>query len=79
MPPIEAMMKGARVVTTKCACLEEVTQKKATYVENPRDTVDWIEKIKEAQAKEKKRYSFQEYNLKEITEQYTDVFRSIIL
>ena len=79
MPPVEAMMKGARVVTTKCTCLEEVTQKKATYVDDPRDVNDWIKRIKEAQTKEKKICSFPEYNLKEITEKYMDVFSSIIL
>lgn len=73
MPPIEAMMKGARVVTTKCSCLEEVTQGKATYVDNPKDEKDWIEKMKEAFKTEKKVYTFECYNLKTVTNQYIEL------
>lgn len=49
MPPIEAMFFGARVVTTKCASILEVTQGKAVYVDDPYDTGEWIEKIKSGQ------------------------------
>ena len=49
MPPIEAMFFGARVVTTKCASILEVTQGKAVYVDDPYDTGEWIEKIKYGQ------------------------------
>lgn len=73
MPPIEAMMKGARVVTTKCSCLEEVTQGKATYVDDPKDETDWVRKIKEAFTKERKKYPFECYNLETITRQYIDL------
>ena len=46
MPPIEAMFFGAKVVTTKCASIPEVTQEKAVYVNDAYDTNEWIEKIK---------------------------------
>lgn len=45
MPPIEAMLFGTPVVTTRKTCLEEVTQGKATYVEDPNDVDEWIKKI----------------------------------
>ena len=45
MPPVEAMYLGARVITTKCASIPEVTQGKAIYVDNPYDAEEWIEKI----------------------------------
>ncbi len=73
MPPIEAMMKGARVVTTKCSCIEEVTQGLATYVDDPKDAKDWIKRIKEAQGKEKIKRDFDCYSLENITRQYIDI------
>lgn len=42
MPPIEAMLWGKPVVTTKCACIPEVTQQKADYVDDPKDVGEWI-------------------------------------
>ncbi|MCI8535434.1 MAG: glycosyltransferase family 4 protein [Hungatella sp.] len=46
MPPIEAMLFETPVVTTRKTCLEEVTQGKANYVDDPYDISDWIRKIK---------------------------------
>ena len=45
MPTVEAMYFGARVVTTQCACIPEVTQGKAVYVQDPYDAEEWIRKI----------------------------------
>lgn len=42
MPPIEAMLFGAVVVTTDRACIPEVTQGKANYVKDPYDVTEWI-------------------------------------
>ena len=42
MPPVEAMLFGSKVVTTKCTCIPEVTQNKANYVEDPYDVDEWI-------------------------------------
>lgn len=47
MPPVEAMLFGSRVVTTRCASIPEVTQGKAIYVDDPYNEDDWIEKIQE--------------------------------
>jgi len=46
MPPVEAMLFGTRVVTTKCTSIPEVTQGKAVYVEDPYSEEEWIEKIR---------------------------------
>ena len=78
IPPIEAMIKGARVVTTKCACIEEITQGKATYVDDPKDVNEWIEKIKEAQEKRRIRHEFIDYSIGVITEQYMEVFNQAL-
>lgn len=45
MPPVEAMYLGTPVVTTRCASIPEVTQNKATYVDNPCDATEWIAKV----------------------------------
>ncbi|MBP5528618.1 MAG: glycosyltransferase family 4 protein [Lachnospiraceae bacterium] len=74
MPPVEAMMKGAKVVTTRCTCIEEITQGKATYVDDPLNPEEWALKIKEAALLERKRYDFPEYELKEVALKYIDVF-----
>lgn len=48
MPPVEAMLFGTPVVTTRCASIPEVTQGKAVYVEDPYNVEEWICKINEA-------------------------------
>lgn len=45
IPPIEAMLFKARVITTRCASIPEVTQGKAIYVDDPYDADEWIEKL----------------------------------
>ena len=42
MPPIEAMLFGAVVITTDRACIPEVTQGRANYVSDPYDEAAWI-------------------------------------
>ena len=74
MPPVEAMMNGAKVVSTKCASLEEVTQGKATYVEDPLNEKEWLEKIREALKIEKTKYDFPDYDLKNVTLKYLACF-----
>lgn len=50
MPPVEAMLFGTPVVTTKCASIPEVTQGKAVYVDNPYDVEEWIRRIRDAKS-----------------------------
>lgn len=45
MPPVEAMLFHAPVVTTKCASIPEVTQGRAVYVDDPYNVDEWIEKL----------------------------------
>lgn len=42
MPPVEAMMFGVPVITTRKTSLEEVTQGKAKYVDKPYCVDEWI-------------------------------------
>lgn len=46
MPPIEAMLFGAVVITTDRACIPEVTQGRANYVKDPYDAAAWIAAMK---------------------------------
>jgi glycosyltransferase involved in cell wall biosynthesis len=77
MPPIEAMIKGAKVVTTKCGSIEEITHSKASYIDDPLSTKEWIEKIKEAELLQKKKHIFPEYELKNVTEEYLELFEGV--
>lgn len=46
MPPVEAMLLGTPVITTRCTCIPEVTQNMAHYVEDPYRVEDWIAQMK---------------------------------
>ena len=88
MPPVEAMMLSADVITTKCASIPEVTQNLATYVENPYDVNEWIEKMLESDAVteesktndsikiEGERFDGSIYDKKTIATRYLDLFES---
>lgn len=45
MPPIESLLVGKKVITTRCTCIPEITCDKAIYVENPYDYKEWAQKI----------------------------------
>ncbi len=70
MPPIEAMMLGKNVITTKETSIYEVTRGKANYVENPFDAYEWIKLIKENENRMDKKILFDEYSLEVATNQY---------
>lgn len=77
MPPVEAMMKGAKVVTTRSSCIEEVTLGKATYVDSTRDINEWEKAINEAIKKEPEIVEFPQYELKTVTESYMNLFEKV--
>lgn len=73
MPPVEAMLFGSRVVTTRCASIPEVTQGKAIYVDNPYDENEWIDKIAKKHPQEFP--DFDVYSPQRISEQYLKVLK----
>ena len=73
MPPIEAMLFGTRVITTKCASIPEVTQYKASYVENPYDADEWIECIVKQEKQEP--LDFTVYSPERISKKYLDFLK----
>lgn len=76
MPPVEAMLFGSRVVTTRCASIPEVTQGKAVYVDDPYDENEWIDKI--AQEYQQRKLDFDVYSPRRISEQYLQVLKEPI-
>lgn len=78
MPPIEAMRKGKHVVMTRKTCLEEVTQKKAVYVDDPYSVEEWREKIIFAETLPEKKTAFKEYDMPAIINQYINVLTSAV-
>lgn len=72
MSPVEAMFFGAKVVTTKCTCIPEVTQQKAIYVEDPYNAEEWITKIKFGVCRNDI-MDYKLYNYKIILKKYLDI------
>lgn len=75
MPPIEAMRKGRRVVMTRESCLQEITEEKAVYVDDPYSVEQWVEKIAYARTLPPKEEKFEKYGLESIVKQYVEVLR----
>ncbi len=74
MTPIEAMYLGARVITTKCASIPEVTQNKAWYVDDPYDPDEWISKMKSL-PETMEMPDFDAYDEKRISKEYLEVIK----
>jgi glycosyltransferase involved in cell wall biosynthesis len=77
MPPVEALINGIPVVTTKCTSIPEVTENKGVYVDNPFDIDEWIKKIKIAVNKNQNKEHFCKYNLKNVSKSYLQKFIEI--
>ncbi len=75
IPPVEAMMCGATVVTTNKTSIPEVTQEKANYVDDPLSVDEWINAIKGAVNRDQE-MDFVRYDKKVIAQQFYDVLFS---
>lgn len=73
MPPIEAMRKGKRVVMTRKSCLEEVTEGKAVYVNDPLNVEEWIERMEWAARQPEQVEPFEKYALEYASKAYLKV------
>jgi glycosyltransferase involved in cell wall biosynthesis len=67
MPPVEAMGLGIPTITTRVSSLEEVTQKKAIYVDDPTNQIELMEKMV---------YAYE--NLDKLKVQFNDQAKSIV-
>lgn len=77
MPPIESLMSGTPVVTTKCTSIPEVTENKAIYVNDPVDVNDWIQKIWIGINKKQNKELFDRYCLENVSKAYLKEFINI--
>ncbi len=77
IPLIEAMMCGANVVTTKCACIPEVTQEKAIYVDDPYNVKEWAEIIKKVGNKQHRKVEFVQYDKQLIAKEYLTTIKRV--
>lgn len=77
MPPIEAMLFGAVVITTDRACIPEVTQNKANYVRDPYDAEAWIAAMKNP-ADRIEEMDFAVYDQMKLTENYYRVLSKLL-
>ena len=66
-----------QVVMTRESCLEEVTQGKAVYVENPYDVEEWAEKIDKAMMLPSVPEMFEEYEPQNVVRRYVLVFERV--
>lgn len=78
MPVIEAIELGAKVLTTRCASIPEVSKEKAYYVNNPYDIKEWKSQL-EAHANETSRpIHFIEYEVGNVVNQYLMLFNEVV-
>lgn len=80
MPPIEAMLRGAKVLTTKSTSLYEVTCGLANYVEDPFDSNEWADRCQshlDTLSNDRKEFIKTKYCHEEVIKQYIDLFESI--
>lgn len=78
MPVVEAMELGARVITTNCTSIPEVSENKAKYVDNPLDENEWLKMMVAHKNDEKVAYSFDKYDVKYVAERYLYEFSKMI-
>ena len=74
IPPIEAMLLGTAVVTTRKTAIEEITQGKANYVDNPFDINEWIDRIQHIKYTP---LDASVYDKKLVARQYYDLFLNL--
>lgn len=80
MPPVEAMIRGVPVLTTKCTSLEEVTKGLCEYVDDPLNAEEWSRRIEEKGtpvSSDQREQIRAKYGLKEITDQYLETLTKL--
>ncbi len=73
MPPLEAMKLGAKVITTRCTSLPEVTHNQSIYVDNPVDENEWYNCISENNNKDRRIIEFEENDPQFVANKYLEV------
>lgn len=78
MPLIEAKRLGAKVITTKCASIPEVTMNKLTYVEDPYNAEEWANLVINIDSIEQEELKFEQYDPCFVANQYYSLFDEIL-
>lgn len=78
MPPIEAICCGTTVITTRMACIPEITQELANYVSNPYCIDDWIDKMRD-NTNQWEKFDVELYSPMKIANQYLMLLQKIDL
>lgn len=78
MPPIEAKRLGAKVITTSCASIPEVTMDKLTYVKDPYDAEEWAQLVMHSDEIKQMPEDFERYDPPLIAEQYFSLYENVI-
>ena len=76
MPPVEAMLMNVPVISTNKTSICEVTQNKASYVIDPYNIDEWINKMIKNEMNADG-FKFDEYNYKIIAKKYLRLFNSV--
>lgn len=77
MPPIEAICCNTPVLTTRCACIPEITQHIANYVDNPYSVDDWIIAMRDIK-NNNERFDMQMYLPANIANEYLRIIKDTI-
>jgi glycosyltransferase involved in cell wall biosynthesis len=78
MPPIEAKRLGAKVITTRCASIPEVTMDKLTYVNDPFDAEEWAQLVMNSDSIQQDKEDYKRYDPEVVASQYYSLFKSIL-
>ena len=77
MPPLEAALFGAKVITTKKSGIPEVTQNALIYINNPIDPQEWANKVLAIEKLKTHCIDYTLYNKDVIAKKYLDVIMSL--
>ena len=77
MPPIEAKRLGAKVITTTCASIPEVTMNKLTYVKDPFNAEEWAQLVMDIDSIEQRAEDYKRYDPPVVAAQYYSLFELV--
>ena len=77
MPPIEAKRLGAKVITTSCASIPEITKNKLTYVKDPFNAEEWAQIVIDIDKIEQVSDNYVCYDPPKVALQYFTLFKEI--
>lgn len=72
IPPVEAMLVGTRVITTRCTAIPEITQNCAEYVSDPYSIEEWVKAILSKRHDKIDKFDRNRYQPVSISKQYLE-------